>query len=317
MQQPETSRREIWMRLLLYPGHTLPTAAAPVLVGTGLALHDGVFASWPALAALVGSWLIHVGGVFLDNHELLRRHPGAVEHPELTAAVADGSLRLATLRLAIAACFGLALVPGVYLVAIGGWFAVVLGAIGVVASAGYAGGRWPYTRLGLADPLFFLMFGVVAVVGTYFAQVAAAAPAVPDLAAAWGLLPQAAFVVGLPVGALVTCVLVIDDLRDREFDRSKAWHTPATLFGTRGSQVEFTALMGFAYAAPVGLWLGVGFGPTVLLPWLTLPWAVRATRVVTRAAAREQLVPMTPYVAKLGSVYALLLGAGLALPNWK
>ncbi len=43
------SRRELWVRLLLYPTHTLPTAAAPVLVGIGLAIHDHVFAPLPAL----------------------------------------------------------------------------------------------------------------------------------------------------------------------------------------------------------------------------------------------------------------------------
>lgn len=106
-----------------------------------------------------------------DNHELLRRHAAVIEHPELTEAVRDGSLRLGTLRLWIVACFALSLVPGLWLVAIGGPFALLLGAVGVLASAGYAGGRWPYTRWGLADPLLFLvMFGVVAVVGTWFAQ---------------------------------------------------------------------------------------------------------------------------------------------------
>lgn len=301
------------MRLLLYPGHTLPTAAAPVVVGTGLAIHDGVFAALPALAALVGSWLIHVGGVFLDNHELLRRHAAVVEHPELSAAVRDGRLRLSVLRLAIAACFVLSLVPGAYLVAIGGSFAFLLGALGVAASAGYAGGRWPYTRWGLADPLFFLMFGVVAVVGTWFAQAVAHAPDVPSLATAWQLLPGNAFLVGLPVGALVTCVLVIDDLRDHEFDRVKGWRTPPVWWGPRASQSEFTILMGFAYVAPWPLWLWRDLGVAVLLPLLTLPAAIAAARSVCTARRREDLVPLTPRVAKLGAVYALLLGIGLAV----
>lgn len=313
----DQGRRDIWVRLLLYPGHTLPTAAAPVVVGTGLAIHDGVFAPLPALAALIGSWMIHVGGVFLDNHELLRRHAGVVEHPELTAAVQDGRLRLPVLRRAIAACFGLSLVPGVYLVAIGGSFALWLGAIGVIASIGYAGGRWPYTRWGLADPLFFLMFGVVAVVGTWYAQAVAHLPAVPSLAEAWQLLPGNAFLVGLPVGALVTCVLVIDDLRDHEFDRGKGWRTPAVWFGPRGSRFEFTALVAFAFVAPVFSWLLLDLGPWQLLPLLTLPAAIGVTRRVRSAARREELVPMTPRMAMVGAVYALLLGLALAAPNWK
>ena len=74
------SRRDIWVQLLLYPGHTLPTAAAPVVVAVGLAIHDRVFAFVPALVAFLGSWCIHVGGVFTDNYELLRRHPDLPEH---------------------------------------------------------------------------------------------------------------------------------------------------------------------------------------------------------------------------------------------
>jgi len=49
------SRRDLWIHMLVYPGHTLPTALAPVLVAAGLAFHDGVFAAgrrcspcWPA-----------------------------------------------------------------------------------------------------------------------------------------------------------------------------------------------------------------------------------------------------------------------------
>ena len=59
--------RDIWVRLLLYPGHTLPTAAAPVLVAAGLAARDGLLAPLPLAIAFLGSWLIHVGGVFFPN----------------------------------------------------------------------------------------------------------------------------------------------------------------------------------------------------------------------------------------------------------
>jgi len=48
------SRREIWTGFLLYPSHTLPTAAAPIAVAAGLAAHDGVFAPVPLVVAFVG-----------------------------------------------------------------------------------------------------------------------------------------------------------------------------------------------------------------------------------------------------------------------
>src|SRR5450756_2189432 len=130
---PALSTREIWIKLLLYPSHTLPTAAAPVLVAIGLAVRDQVFAPMPVLIAFLASWLIHVGGVFNDNYELLRRHPDVSEHPELLQALQTGTLTFAGLRNAILVCFLLAALMGPYLLSIGGTLAFVIGIVGMAS----------------------------------------------------------------------------------------------------------------------------------------------------------------------------------------
>lgn len=308
-----SSRRDIWVRLLLYPGHTLPTAAAPVAVGVGLAKHDGVFAALPALLAFLGSWLIHVGGVLIDNHELLRRHPQVAEHPELLAAVADGTLRLPRLRAIAITCFAVGALPGVYLVALGGLPVIAIGIVGVSASLAYAGGPRPYARRGLADPFFFLMFGVVAVVGTYYIQAASHAGGAWRWLLVPSALPLSVFLVGLPVGALVTNVLVIDDIRDRAFDAAKGWRTGAVRFGLRWSRAEFSGLSAFAYLAPLLFWRGLGLDAWVLLPLLTLPEAVAAVRAVSTHDSTAELLPWTPRASRLSLFYAVLLAAGIAL----
>ena len=231
-------RKHIWVDLLLYPTHTLPIAAAPVMVGAALAARDHVFAPVAVVLAFLGSWLIHLAGLFADTHELLRRHPQAVEHPDLTNALQDGSLTLGQIKVAIAACLLLAAPIAACFLVVGGVPVLVLGVLGLIASFGYSSGPLPYTRLGIAEPLFFVMFGIVAVAGTYFAQIAwlaaAASEPVPSLAD----LPPAAFFVGLPVGALVTNILLIDDLEDRHFDASKGWRTLAVSFGPTGSRLR-------------------------------------------------------------------------------
>jgi 1,4-dihydroxy-2-naphthoate octaprenyltransferase len=307
------SRREIWVRLLLYPGHTLPTAAAPVLVAVGLAARNDTLMLAPALLAFVGSWLIHVGGVFADNLALLRRHSDVPEHPELLDATDSGALDLAVLRRAVVACFLLGALPGVYLAWIGGPLVIAIGCVGVLASFAYAGGGPRYARLGLADAFFFLMFGVVAEVGTYYIQVAPRASDVWSRFAVTEGLPLEIFLVGLPVGALVTNVLVIDDIRDRDFDARKGWRTTAVRFGLRGSRIEYTGLTVLAFLAPVAFWLGLGFGPWVLLPLASLPLALPIARAVMTRERTADLLPMTPRASMLSFVYAALLALGLAL----
>jgi 1,4-dihydroxy-2-naphthoate octaprenyltransferase len=308
------STRAIWIDLLLYPTHSLPTALAPVLVGVGLALHDRVFAPIPALIGFLGSWVIHVAGVFTDNHELLRKHPDVPEHPELTQALRDGTLRLTTLRGAVAGCLGLALLTAPWLFRIGGPPVLAFGALGIAVSLSYNCAPWAYVRRGLADPIFFLMFGVVAVAGTYYIQVAALNAA----ASPWLLmasLPTPVYFVGLPAGALVTAVMLIDDIRDHEFDAMKGWRTGAVVHGPGWNRNEITLLVAFAYLAPWVYWMVLELDAWILLPSASAPLAFSIVRTVRTQRERTALNPVTPRMALLAVIHSVLLAAGLALSS--
>jgi 1,4-dihydroxy-2-naphthoate octaprenyltransferase len=303
------STREIWTRKLLYPGHTFPTAAAPVIVAIGLAIHDHVFALVPALLAFLAGWLIQFAGVVTDNYENLVREPDDKEHPELVDAVRTGLITLSGLKATIVVCYGLAVLAGVYLVYVGGAPVVAIGVLSIIASWIYSSGSSPVGRLGLADPLFFLFFGVVSVVGTYYVQAAAVQETTNWRAG----FPVTAFAVSVPVGALITNILIIDDIRDRNFDVAKGKKTVAVRFGARWSRAEFTALVTLAYLAPLWFWLGLGLGPWTLLPLLTLPLAFLITNAVLTRDKFTELVPMTPRAAMLALAYSILLAIGLVV----
>lgn len=306
------SARKIWIDLLVYPTHSIPTAIAPVLIGCALALRDGVFSPWPALVGFVGSWAIHVAGVFTDNHELLRRHPAVLEHPELSEAVAAGTLRLSTLRLAILGCLALAVAAAPYLLRIGGAPVVALGILGIVVSLSYNGGPWAYVRRGHADPIFFLMFTVVAEPATYYIQLAD----VRGVSAPWrtlASLPPEVYLAGLSCGALVTSVMLIDDIRDAAFDAAKGWRTGSVRFGTDFTRAEITALVALAFGWPLVLWLGLGLDAWVLLPLASAPLGWSIVRKVRTERVRERLHPLTPAMARLVVIHSALLSAGIAL----
>jgi len=153
-----------------------------------------------------------------------------------------------------------------------------------------------------------LMFGVVAVAGCYGVQLAAARPD----AFSWTALPPLAFVAGLPVGCIVVCVLIVDDIRDRGFDAQKGWRTTAVRHGLRSSRALFAALLVAAYLMPVVWWLAFARSPLVLLPWLTLPLALHVLRAVRRFDTTRDLLPMSPRTSLLSLLFAALLAVGLA-----
>lgn len=302
------TRREVWTRKLLYPGHTLPTAAAPIIVAIGLAWHDRVFAPVPIFLAFIAGWLIQFAGVVTDNYSNLRRQPDDREHPELVEAIKTGILSLDELRTTILASYGLAAFFGLVLFVLAGWPVIMIGLFSILASWAYSAGPWPFGRHGFADPLFFLFFGIVSVFGAYFVQAA-------DVLGRehWREgLSLTAVAVSLPIGALITNILIIDDIRDTEFDAIKGKNTIAVRYGKFYSRCEFTALMVFAYLSPFWIWRDLGFSVWVLLTLATLPPAIMITRAVWMRDRFDDLVPMTPRLAMLTVAYSICLALGLA-----
>ena len=307
------SRRDLWLHWLVYPGHSLPTAAAPVLVAMALALHDHVFAIVPAAMAFIASWFIHIGGLFTDNYQLVVRHPTVREHPELLDALKSGTLTLNAMRAAIVACFALSALTGPYFLDVAGSPVIAIGLLGMTGSLIYSSGPFPFGKLGISDLQFFVMFGIFAPAAAYYVQLASHYEAFSGWHIVLRDIPLHAFVVGLPIGALAVNVLIIDDVRDRHFDAAKGWRTGPVRFGVGWSRIEYSLLSAFAYVIPFWFWLRWDFDMWVLLPLLTLPFASALSRTIWTVDDPHALTPMTPMAAMLCFAYSALLAVGIAL----
>ncbi|WP_160133894.1 1,4-dihydroxy-2-naphthoate polyprenyltransferase [Halococcus salsus] len=305
------SRRRAW--LMAARPQTLPAAAAPVVVGIGLALGTRVFAPLPALAALVGALLIQVGTNFANDYYDAKSGVDSDDREGFTRVTQSGLIEPPQVRSAMIATFALAILVGVYLVYVGGVPIVVIGLASVAAGVLYAGGPYPFGSYGLGDLFVFVFFGLVAVTGTYYVQAAALATAFP----LWlppDTLPLAAVVASLPAAALSTNILVVNNLRDRETDEAAGKRSLAVIIGYRWSRVEFVLLLGMAYTVPVVFWL-TGFSLLVLAPLLTIPYAVRIAETVVTHTDGDVLNPALSQVGKLLAAHSVLFALGLALPG--
>ena len=59
--QAKVTRREIWVDMLMYPRHTLPTAFAPALIAAALAYHNEILHLPTLFSAFMAGWLIQAG----------------------------------------------------------------------------------------------------------------------------------------------------------------------------------------------------------------------------------------------------------------
>ena len=305
----DVSRTRAW--LMASRPHTLPAAAAPVVVGTGLAVHEGVFAALPALAALVGAALIQIGTNFANDYFDAQSGVDTDERTGFTRVTQTGLIPERQVKLAMYGTFALSVLLGTYLVSVGGLPVVVIGLASVASGIAYAGGPYPLGSHGLGDLFVFLFFGVIAVAGTFYVQAAAVLAAPFPTGVPPGTVTIASLVASLPVAALSTNILVVNNIRDLETDRRAGKRTLAVVIGYRWSRAEYVAMCALAYLVPVWFWLGAGYGSLVLLPLVTIPYAASIARTVATETSGEALNPALARTAKLLALYSLLFAVGV------
>ena len=292
---------------------TMPAAVSPVLVGTGLALGRGVFAPLPALVALLGAVLIQVGTNFANDYYDAVQGADTEEREGFTRVTAGGLIEPGEVKRAMWLTFAAAVVVGVYLVAVGGVPILVVGLVSVAAGVAYTGGPYPLGYHGLGDLFVFVFFGLVAVTGTYYVQ-AAAERGVEflTLVPSAELVPLAAVVASLPVAAICTDILVVNNVRDLEEDARTGKRTLAVRFGYGFSRAQFVLLLGLAYTVPAVFAVTTG-DLAVLLPLVTLPYAVPLARTVLTETAGDALNPALERNGKLLAAFSALFALGLAI----
>ena len=209
------SAARIW--LMAARPRTLPAAVAPVLVGTALAATGGTFKPLTFLAALIGALFIQVGTNLSNDYSDARRGADTEDRLGPVRVTAGGLVPPRQVLIATYAAFGVAVLAGTYLIATAGWELLLVGAASILAGVLYTGGPRPYGYEGLGEVFVFLFFGVVAVTGSYYAQIEE--------------LGWEALVLAVPVGLLASAILVVNNVRDLETDRRAGKRTLAVRLG--------------------------------------------------------------------------------------
>jgi len=276
---------------------TLAAGVAPVLLGTALAAADGRARRGCAVAAVVTALLLQVGTNFANDLFDFENGADTGERLGPARAVAAGWISTAQMRVGTALAFGGAAVTGSFLVAAGGWPFALLGVLAVGAGLAYTAGPWPLAYHGLGDVTVFVFFGLVAVAGSYAAQ--AQELSLRVLAAA------------VPSAALVTAILVVNNLRDVETDACAGKRTLAVRLGRAATGVYYAGLVALAYGALAVLVRYGELGLPALLPFATLPAALRTARTVRACSDGPLLNGALVATARLHAVFTLLLALGV------
>jgi 1,4-dihydroxy-2-naphthoate octaprenyltransferase len=291
------SRLRPW--LLAARPATLWASVAPVLVGSGLAWGQGAFRPDAFAVALVSAVLINVGANFANDASDARRGADGPARIGPTRAVASGLISPRCMWAGVAVVFTLAAAGGIYLAVIAGWPVLVIGTACLLAAVGYTGGPLPYGYRALGETAVFVFFGLAGTVGARFVHDSTA--------------PAAAWLLAVPVGLLVTAILVANNVRDLDTDRAAGKRTLPVLLGRQGGRRLFAGLVWGAFAV-LAAEAAAGWVPRLTaLGLLAAPLAIPVVWAVSRETAGPALIRALRATARLNVLAGALIAVGAAL----
>lgn len=271
---------------------TLPVSTAGVLAGTGCACMAGRPQWGAATLCLIFAILAQVASNFANEYFDYRDgldRPGR-EGPR--RGVTEGDINPRGMKTATFATLAMACCVGLGLVAYGGWWLVPAGAGIALGALAYSAGPYPLSRHGLGEVAVIVFFGIVPVVLTCYVQVGT-----------WLAITHDVWLCGLAIGLMGANILIVNNYRDLEDDKSVGKTTLAVIIG-RPATAAIYLLDGLGAAALMWpLWdmlptVAIA-APIVYILLHTILW----TRLIKLRGHR--LNPILGMTAMLMAIYAL------------
>ena len=270
---------------------TLAAAIAPVLVA--LALVESDIDWFRALLALkVAVWL-QIGVNFANDYSDGVKGTDS-DRVGPVRLVASGMATAKSVKYAAFISFAIASIAGTWLAILTSPVLILVGFISIAAAWGYTGGKNPYGYRGLGELSVFLFFGVIATMGTYYAQTEA--------------ITFLSFIVSIPMGALSCAILAVNNLRDRPKDQLAGKLTVAVRIGDRKARLMYVGLLMLAHIAAIATLI-----PSTLITLLALPMSYSISRQVLSGISGKDLIPVLGKTGKLQMIFAILFATGLGI----
>ena len=274
---------------------TLGAAIAPVLVGSSLAHYENSFNLTISLLALLVSVSIQIAVNFANDYSdgikgTDNQRIGPVRLVGQNLASPQAVKNAAFLFFFIAAIAGL-----IITILTKQWWFLLLGISAVIAAWTYTGGPKPYGYAGFGEIFVFIYFGLVAVLGTTYAQT---------------LFFKPYFLIfAISIGLFAAAILVTNNLRDREKDLQNKKITLAVKLGDSKTRVLYAALLIIPFVLVCSMFFtnNSAIFTTVQIQLLALPVAWQALKPVLAKVEGKELIAVLTKTGQTELFWALLV----------
>ena len=284
---------------------TLGAAIAPVLVGSSIAYYEKSFDLTISLLSLMVSISIQVAVNYANDYS---------DGIKGTDDQRVGPVRLVgqklaspkSVKTAAIIFFSIAALAGLFITILSNqWWFLLLGLSAIVAAWTYTGGPKPYGYAGLGELFVFIYFGLVAVLGTTYAQTL--------------YLKPYFFLYAISIGLFASAILVANNLRDREKDKQNNKNTLAVKLGDQKTRNLYVLFMILPFILLLSLFIynrinpGIRIGATIQIQLLALFLAWGSIKPVIIKVVGKDLIPVLVKTGQTELLWALLVSLALVL----
>lgn len=295
MTQIKPNSLKAW--LLATRPKTLPAGFIPVIAASALAYHKNGFQLIPSLLCLLFAVFAQIASNFSNDYFDYIKETDNENRLGPARAVASGWIKPKQMLLGTILVIILASLSGLGLIFYGGFTLILVGIACFISLLAYTGGPFPLAYHGLGDLFVFIFFGLVAVVFTFFVQT--------------NSYDINAFLLGSIIGFASINILVVNNFRDRETDKSSNKKTSIVLFGEQFGKI-FYLTNGFLAVAlsfcffKENIWAAT-------LPLLYIPFHIQTWRQICKINKGKELNVILGKTARNLFLLGILLSIGFIL----
>ena len=220
---------------------TLPVSLAGVVMAWGFcAIHDK-FNLIPAVLCLLFALLAQIASNFANEYYDFKSGLDRKGREGPRRGVTEGDITPGAMKAATYGTLALACVIGCSLIYYGGWWLLPIGIFIALGAMAYSSGPYPLSRHGLGEVAVLFFFGIIPVTLTYYVQ-----------SLEWNI---DVLLASIAVGLMGANVLIVNNYRDHDDDKSVNKRTLAVIFG-RNAVANLYLFNGYIAVALMGMtWL--------------------------------------------------------------
>ncbi|HDR6246263.1 TPA: 1,4-dihydroxy-2-naphthoate polyprenyltransferase [Bacillus cereus] len=290
----------IWWNLLR--PHTLTAAFVPAFIGTAYAMRVGGINQihLPLFLIMLLTCLLIQAATNMFNeyfdHNRGLDHEGSVGIGG--AIVRDGIQPKTVFNLAFG-FFGIAILLGIYICMNSSWWLAAILLICMAVAYLYSGGPIPIAYTPFGELTAGVFMGIIIIGISFFIQT--------------GTVISEVILLSIPSSILIGAILLSNNIRDLDGDKENGRKTLAILVGREKAIVVLASMFIVAYIWTITLIIVNIVSPWVLIVFLSVPKAFKATKGFIGKSIPMEMVPAMIATAKTNTTFGFLLIIGLLL----